>query len=90
MGKNFKDVRNVLNMKKIIATGIIAGTLFGGTSAFAAGGVDQNQSSERNVIQKDNALWIAIFQNQTADDFLLHYKVLITQKNLAKPKSRHF
>ena len=39
MGKNLKDVRNVLNMKKIVATGLIAGTLFGGTSAFAAGPV---------------------------------------------------
>ena len=86
MGKNFKDVRNVLNMKKIIATGIIAGTLFGGTSAFAAGGVDQNQSIEREVIQKKNALGVAIFQNQTANDFLMPFKVLITLKNLSKAK----
>ena len=36
MVKNFKNVRNVLNMKKIVSAGIIAGTIFASTSAFAA------------------------------------------------------
>ena len=36
MDKKFKEVRNVLNMKNIIGAGIVMGTLFVSTSAFAA------------------------------------------------------
>ena len=36
MNKKFKDVKNVLNMKKIVSAALVVGTLFGSTSAFAS------------------------------------------------------
>ena len=36
MDKKYKEVRNVLNMKKIVSAGLLVGTLFASTSAFAA------------------------------------------------------
>ena len=44
MDKKFKEVRNVLNMKNIIGAGIVMGTLFVSTSAFAA---EQDQETTR-------------------------------------------
>ena len=44
MDKKFKEVRNVLNMKNIIGAGIVMGTLFVSTSAFAA---EQNQETTK-------------------------------------------
>ena len=48
MDKKFKEVRNVLNMKNIIGAGIVMGTLFVSTSAFAA---EQNQETTKVSIQ---------------------------------------
>ena len=44
MDKKFKEVRNVLNMKNIIGAGIVMGTLFVSTSAFAA---EQDQETTK-------------------------------------------
>ena len=53
MDKKFKEVRNVLNMKKIISAGVLVGTLFASTSAFAAepNGVDQQQETTKYSFQ---------------------------------------
>ena len=67
MGKNFKDVRNVLNMKKIVATGLLAGTLFGGTSAFAAGPTQTHEATQ-SIDQKNASHGWAILQNQGISD----------------------
>ena len=48
MDKKFKEVRNVLNMKNIIGAGIVMGTLFVSTSAFAA---EQGQETTKVSIQ---------------------------------------
>ena len=50
MNKKFKDVKNVLNMKKIVSAAIVVGTLFGSTSAFASG-VNQSQDTSKYSFQ---------------------------------------
>ena len=67
--KNFKEVRNVLNMKKLISAGVIAGTLLGATSAFASGGVNQSQNADSNKFAANGALGAFVSQNQTANDY---------------------
>ena len=53
MDKKFKEVRNVLNMKKIISTGLLAGTLFASTSAFAAEPMGLTKIKKRiNIVSK--------------------------------------
>ena len=48
MDKKFKEVRNVLNMKKIISTGLLVGILFASTTAFAAEpGVEHKQETTK-------------------------------------------
>src|SRR5437762_10369018 len=69
MVKNFKEVRNVLNMKKIVTAGVLAGTLFGSTSAFAAGGATQSHDATKYSNQSHSNIGLGIFQNQYDADF---------------------
>ena len=66
MDKKFKEVRNVLNMKNIIGAGIIMGTLFVSTSAFAA---EQDQEATRYSIQDRVNNGSFNFQNQFDNDY---------------------
>ena len=66
MDKKFKEVRNVLNMKNIIGAGIIMGTLFISTSAFAA---EQDQETTRYSIQDRVNNGSFNFQNQFDNDY---------------------
>ena len=66
MDKKFKEVRNVLNMKNIIGAGIIMGTLFVSTSAFAA---EQDQETTRYSIQDRVNNGSFNFQNQFDNDY---------------------
>ena len=66
MDKKFKEVRNVLNMKNIIGAGIVMGTLFVSTSAFAA---EQDQETTRYSIQDRVNNGSFNFQNQFDNDF---------------------
>ena len=66
MDKKFKEVRNVLNMKNIIGAGIIMGTLFVSTSAFAA---EQDQETTRYSIQDRVNNGSFNFQNQLDNDY---------------------
>ena len=66
MDKKFKEVRNVLNMKNIIGAGIVMGTLFVSTSAFAA---EQDQETTRYSIQDRVNNGSFNFQNQLDNDY---------------------
>ena len=66
MDKKFKEVRNVLNMKNIIGAGIVMGTLFVSTSAFAA---EQDQETTKVSIQDRLNNGSFNFQNQFDNDF---------------------
>ena len=70
MDKKFKEVRNVLNMKKIVSAGLLVGTLFASTSAFAAepNGVDQEQETTKYSFQ-DRVNKGSNYQDQTDNDF---------------------
>ena len=66
MDKKFKEVRNVLNMKNIIGAGIVMGTLFVSTSAFAA---EQDQETTKVSIQDRLNNGSFNIQNQLDNDF---------------------
>ncbi len=65
MNKKFKDVKNVLNMK-IVGAALVAGTLFGSTSAFASE-LDQDQEI-RDSYQDKISLGGFNYHNQTDAD----------------------
>ena len=71
MDKKFKEVRNVLNMKNIIGAGIVMGTLFVSTSAFAA---EQDQETTKVSIQDRLNNGSFNIQNQFDNDFASAFK----------------
>ena len=86
MDKKFKEVRNVLNMKNIIGAGIVMGTLFVSTSAFAA---EQDQETTKVSIQDRVNNGSFNFQNQFDNDFASAFK-LFNLKKLLKNNVYHF
>ena len=87
MDKKFKEVRNVLNMKKIVSTGILVGTLFASTSAFAAepNGVDQHQETTKYSFQ-DRVNKGSNYQDQSDNDFASVLQTIQAKKAAQKQR----
>ena len=83
MDKKFKEVRNVLNMKNIIGAGIVMGTLFVSTSAFAA---EQKQETTKVSIQDRLNNGSFNFQNQFDNDFASVLQTIQAKKAAQKQR----
>ena len=83
MDKKYKEVRNVLNMKKIVSAGLLVGTLFASTSAFAAeqNGVDQNQETTKYSFQ-DKVNKGSNYQDQTETTLQVYCKLFRLKRQL--------
>ena len=82
MDKKFKEVRNVLNMKNIIGAGIVMGTLFVSTSAFAA---EQKQETTKVSFQ-DRVNKGSNYQDQTDNDFASVLQTIQAKKAAQKQR----
>ena len=87
MDKKYKEVRNVLNMKKIVSAGLLVGTLFASTSAFAAeqNGVDQDQETTKYSFQ-DKVNKGSNYQDQTDNDFASVLQTIQAKKAAQKQR----
>ncbi len=86
MDKKFKEVRNVLNMKKIISTGLLAGALFTSTTAFAAEPVDQKQETTKYSFQDKVNNGHFNIQDQSDNDFASVMQTIQAKKATQKQR----